>query len=76
MYSYNKYIKQDRKDNLLFSEFQLMLADYYLYWVNNYISVDLFALHEGLELEFAQSLIDQGRTIQNSYAEAYQAKHI
>lgn len=42
------------------------LIDLYLDWFNNYLTVELFAEHNGLTVEQAQRLIDLGRDIHES----------
>ena len=45
------------------------LREVYLDWVNNYLSVDVFAEHNGLTYAQALDLIEVGRDCHNAYIE-------
>lgn len=50
-----------------------LLRHMYVEWMNNYLSVELFAEHHGMTTEDAQALIDLGRKAMRHYAEMEEA---
>ena len=57
-----------------FTTLQLYLIDLYIYWINNYISVELLAEHECLSVELCNAMISEGRTLQEQYSSEYKAR--
>ena len=50
-----------------------LLRHVYVEWLNNYLSVELFAEHHEMTTEDAQALIDLGRKAMRHYAEMREA---
>ena len=50
-----------------------LLRHMYVEWLNNYLSVELFAEHHGMTTEDAQALIDLGSKAMRHYAEMEEA---
>lgn len=46
---------------------QKIAAEFYLDYVNNYLTVELIAEHHGISKEFALALINEGRTLHQAH---------
>ena len=45
----------------------VQVIDFYLDWVNNYLTVETMAEHHGLDVSHARALIDIGRDAHQQY---------
>ena len=52
---------QQGMESVIACDVRLTLEGFYLQWLNDYLTVDKFAEHNGLELGLAQAMIDEGR---------------
>lgn len=62
----NNNIFSDSEPMHTIIEARTVLRDIYLDWINNYISIELYAEHNGLTVEQAQRLIELSREVFNS----------
>jgi len=49
------------------SNTQAFLQSEFLDWVNNYLTVDVFAEHRGISTNEARALIELGRSVHETY---------
>jgi len=49
------------------SNTQAFLQSEFLDWVNNYLTVDVFAEHRGISTSEARALIELGRSVHEAY---------
>jgi hypothetical protein len=49
------------------SNTQAFLQSEFLDWVNNYLTVDVFAEHRGISTNEARALIELGRSVHEAY---------
>ena len=59
------------KVNSLFTSTQLTLVNYYIEYLNMYLSIEGFAADKGISTECAGAMIDEGRELQALYSDLY-----